>query len=191
MNDRDDTEKTVLRLKNFYEERERFFKEHHNRHVSFGDMVGNRWDRAQFMGFGQGASVYDSALILGDVLVGEQTWVGPGTVLDGSGGPLRIGSFCSISAGVQIYTHNSVKWAVTGGRAAMAKASVTIGDNVYIGPNTIIGQGAAIGHRVIIGALSYVDSSIPDLSVAWGRPAKVVGHIVMNQDGADYHVEYL
>jgi carbonic anhydrase/acetyltransferase-like protein (isoleucine patch superfamily) len=29
------------------------------------------------MGFGEGSSVYDSCLVLGDVRVGKNVWVGP------------------------------------------------------------------------------------------------------------------
>ena len=78
-----------------------------NRHVSFGDLVADRFETARFMGFGIGTSVYNNVLVIGDVTVGENCWIGPNCLLDGSGG-LTIGDHCSISAGVQIYTHNSV-----------------------------------------------------------------------------------
>ena len=38
--------------------------------------------------------------------VGEGTWIGAFTVIDGSGG-LTIGKGCDISSGVHIYTHSS------------------------------------------------------------------------------------
>src|SRR3954465_12163939 len=86
----------------------------YRRTLPFGDYVVDRWEKAQALGFGEGSSIYDSALVLGDVKVGCHTWIGPGVVLDGSGG-LEIGDYCSISAGVQIYTHDSVAWATSGG----------------------------------------------------------------------------
>ena len=52
------------------------------------------------------------------VTVGAGTWIGPNTLLDGTGG-LSIGASCSISAGVQIYTHDSVMWALSGGTASV------------------------------------------------------------------------
>src|SRR2546423_10331063 len=82
-----------------------------NRSVPFADELFDRWERAAFLGFGSGASIYDSSLVLGDVQVGEETWIGPFTVLDGRGG-LTIGKYCSISAGVQLYSHDTVKWAL-------------------------------------------------------------------------------
>ena len=67
------------------------------RTLPFGEYFVDRWEKARELGFGAGASIYDSAIVIGDVKVGENTWVGPNVVLDGSGG-LEIGNWCSISA---------------------------------------------------------------------------------------------
>ena len=80
-------------------------KDKFNRHVSIQDLLSDRWETAEFYGFGKGSSCYNNVLILGDVKVGRNTWIGPNVILDGSGG-LEIGDFVSISAGVQIYTHS-------------------------------------------------------------------------------------
>src|SRR5690242_5080958 len=72
------------------------------RSLPFGDAMFDRWERAQRLGFGADASIYDSALVYGDVSVGEHSWIGPNVLLDGSGGALAIGAWCSISAGVHI-----------------------------------------------------------------------------------------
>jgi len=143
-----------------------------NRHVSFGDLVSDRWTTATAYGFGKGTSCYDNVLILGDVKVGENTWIGPNCVLDGSGG-LTIGDYCSISAGVQVYTHHTVEWARTMGKAEVEKAPTSIGSGVYIGPNTIIQKGVTIGDRAVIGACSLVNKDVPADAKAWGVPARI------------------
>ncbi|MEO5360100.1 MAG: acyltransferase [Nitrospirota bacterium] len=143
------------------------------RTLPFGDYIVDRWERAKAMGFGEGTSVYDSCLVLGDVKVGQNTWIGPFTVLDGSGG-LEVGSYCSISAGVQIYSHDSSKWAVSGGKSAYEYASVRIGDRCYIGPNTVVSKGVTIGHGSVIGACSLVLSDVPENSMACGIPCKIL-----------------
>lgn len=144
------------------------------RTLPFGETVSDRWAKAKSLGFGDKASIYDSAIVLGDVEVGENTWIGPNVILDGSGAKLRIGSFCSISAGVQVYTHNSVAWSLSGGNAVADINEITIGNNCYIGPNVVIAKGVQIGDRTIIGANSFVNSSLPSNCKAWGVPAKVV-----------------
>lgn len=53
-------------------------------------------------------------------------------------------------------------------------APVTIGNNVWIGGGAVILPGVKIGDNVVIGAGSVVTKSIPDNSVAFGIPCKVV-----------------
>ncbi|MBK6792138.1 MAG: acyltransferase [Anaerolineales bacterium] len=144
-----------------------------NRSLPFADYIVDRWKKSQLLGFGEGTSIYDSAVVLGDVKVGMHTWIGPFTVLDGSGG-LEIGNYCSISAGVQIYTHDTVKWAISGGGEQPDRAPVRIGSNCYIGPNTIISKGISIGDGCIIGANSFVNRDIPSGRKAWGTPARMI-----------------
>ena len=146
-------------------------KEHH-RFLSLPDYFIDRWEKARLMGFGEGSSVYDSCLVLGDVIVGKNVWIGPYTILDGSGGGLTIGDNCDICAGVQIYTHSTVNRVINHGETE--KAPVKIGNNVYIGPNVIISMGCQIGDRVVIGANSFVNKDIPANSKAFGTPAKII-----------------
>ena len=102
------------------------------------------------------------------------------TILDGSGG-LSIGSFCSISTGVQIYTHDSVKWALSGGQAPCDKAPVNIGNNCYVGPNTIISKGVTIRDLCVIGANTLINKDVPDNSIVFGTPGKIVGKVIKNE----------
>jgi acetyltransferase-like isoleucine patch superfamily enzyme len=147
------------------------------RRVSLGDLITDRWENAKEYGFGEGSSCYDNVLILGDVKVGNHTWIGPNVVLDGSGGGLVIGDWCSISSGVHIYTHDTVRRSITLGRDKVEYASTRIGNGVYIGPNSIIAKGVTIGDSAVIGALSFVNDNIPARKKAWGRPAVIVGDV--------------
>jgi len=151
-----------------------------NRTLPFADYFVDRWEKAKILGFGEGSSVYDSALVIGDVKVGKNTWIGPFTVLDGSGG-LKIGTNCSISAGVQIYTHDSVKWAVSGGREKYEYASVRISDCCYIGPNAIISKNVSVGKNCVIGANAFVNKNIPANSVVFGTPCKIAGKVIIDK----------
>lgn len=148
----------------------------YKRTLPFGDYISDRWDKARVLGFGEGASIYDSAHVFGDVKVGARSWIGPFVILDGSGG-LEIGANCSISAGVQIYSHDTVDWAVSGGTAPYAYAPTRIGDDCYVGPNAVIAKGVTIGTGCVIGAGSLVLSDIPPGQRAFGSPCRVVGPV--------------
>lgn len=163
--------KTLLQwLRELLIERRSEVKQEYSRVLPFGEYIVDRWDKAHALDFGEGSSVYDSAYVYGDVTVGENTWVGPFVILDGSGG-LSIGSNCSISAGVQIYTHDSVKWATSGGLEPLQYSGTTIGNNCYIGPNCVISKGITVGEGCVIGANSVVLADVPAFSKVAGSPA--------------------
>ena len=145
--------------------------EKYDRHVSLQDLFSDRWETAKFYNFGEGTSCYNNVLILGNVSVGSNTWIGPNVILDGSGG-LDIGDFCTISSGVQIYSHDTVKKTTSMGKLATDKEKTIIGKGVYIGPNSIIQKGVKIGNRSVIGAMSFVNKDVPEGSKFYGIPAK-------------------
>lgn len=162
----------------------------YKRRVSFGDLVSDRWQNAADMGFGEGSSMYDGVLVIGDrdhVKVGRHVWIGPGAILDGSGF-LTIGDNCSISAGVQIYTHDTVNFVVNAENISHARTK--IGNRVYIGPNSVIAKGVTIGDNVTIGAMSFVNSDIPSGAKAWGCPARVIGRATVKDSPPLYPVGY-
>lgn len=149
-----------------------FKKTKYNRIMPLGQYLIDRHEKAMLCGFGPGTTIYDSAVVIGNVTVGSNTWIGPNVLLDGSG-KLTIGNNCSISAGVQIYTHDSVKWAVSGGVEKYEYGPTFIEDNCYIGPNAIIQKNISIGQGSIIGANSLVNRSIPPRSKAYGTPITI------------------
>lgn len=163
------------------------FQAQFKRSLPFADELLDRWERAKTLSFGEGSSVYDSSYVFGEVSVGNNTWIGPFTIIDGSGG-LRIGDNCTVAAGVHIYTHDNVGQTVTGGKMPIQRKPVSIGNCTYIGPNAIITKGVTVGSHCIIGANSLVTSSLPDFSVAVGTPAKITGKVNVHDDS--YSIEY-
>lgn len=133
----------------------------YSRSLPVGDILIDRWDVSRFNGFGEGSSCYSSVLVLGHVVVGNNCWIGPNVILDGSGG-LTIGNNVHISAGAQVYSHSSVLSATSLLSMPISRKETTIGDNVYVGPNAIIEQGISVGSNAIIGALSLVNKDVPN-----------------------------
>jgi acetyltransferase-like isoleucine patch superfamily enzyme len=154
-----------------------------NRDLPLDEQFSDRWERARELGFGEGANIYGSAYVYGDVTVGAGTWIGPLVLLDGSGG-LTIGEGCALSAGTQIYTHDTIKQALTGGKAEIDRAPVSIGSFCHIGAQTVIAKGVTIGDHSVIGACSFVNRDIPAYTVAVGVPCRPIGKVEIGEDGA-------
>lgn len=170
------------KLFELYNDQENFLKEKFNRSLSFQDGLFDRFERARSLGFGEESSIYNSALIFGNVSVGSKTWIGPYVIIDGSGGEVRIGNYCSISAGVHIYSHDTVMWALSGGKKPYYQKSVCIGSNTHIGAQSIIKAGIAIGNHCLVGANTFVNKNIPDNSILVGNPCKIIGKVNVAED---------
>lgn len=177
-------------LVGLYQELRLRVREKWNRDLPFGELLSDRWERAKSLGFGEGTSIYHDSYVYGDVRVGKNSWIGPYTILDGSGG-LEIGSYCSISAGVHIYTHDSVKWALSSGKAEYERASVRVGNCCHIGAQVVIVKGVNIGDHCVIGAGAFVNCHIPSFSIVVGEPCRVIGTVRVSASGEvslDYSV---
>lgn len=152
------------------------------RAVPFGDLVADRHERARFLGFGEGTSVYDSAVILGAVAVGRHCWIGPNTYLDGSGG-LSIGDHVTIGFGSLIASHSSVLRDMSGGAAPLLFKPTRIGDRCFVGPMCMIEMGAEIGDGCYVHGHSVVRGRLPPGTVAYGNPARIIGSVAFDDDG--------
>lgn len=159
----------------------------YNRVLPSGELIFNRFDKGKYLNCGENSSVYDTSVVMGDVEIGDHVWVGPYTLLDGSSGKLVIGNYVSIDSGVMIYTHDSTKNYVSGGVNPFEKGDVIIGGNTVIGSMSIITCGVTIGSHCVIGANSFINSDIPDYSIVAGTPGKIIGRVVINDEGvADF-----
>lgn len=124
------------------------------------------------------------AWIVGEPEIGEGTWIGAFTVIDGSGG-LRIGSGCDISSGVQIYTHSSAKRCVSGRRfTEVERQSVTIGDRVFIGAGAVVNMGVTIGDEAVVASGAVVTKDVAPRTVVAGVPARVVADVDLSEPAA-------
>jgi len=168
-------------FKNLHTILDKAFLEQYSRSLPLADTLMDRWERAQKLGFGDGTNIYDSSIVLGNPKVGTDCWIGPNTILDGSGG-LEIGDYCTISAGVEIYSHDNVKQTLSSGKYPIERSAVRIKNNVYLAPKAVIGKGVEIGEFSVIGAFSFVNKSVPAYSIAVGQPAKVIGRVRVEGD---------
>jgi carbonic anhydrase/acetyltransferase-like protein (isoleucine patch superfamily) len=178
----------IAELQQLYTTSDEHLRAQWDRSLSFQDGLFDRFERARRLGFAEGASIYNSALVFGEVRVGRHSWVGPCTLLDGSAAPLSIGEFCSVSAGVHLYTHDTVHWALSAGALPQRTGAVSVADRVYIGPQSIITLGVSIGAQCVIAANSFVNRSVAPRLIVGGNPARAIGRVV--GEGAALRLEF-
>lgn len=117
--------------------------------------------------------------------IGENSYVGMFSILNGFSGKLSIGKNVSIAQNVNIMTDSgpnasSLMQTVY----PILKGDVVIEDHVWIGAGVIIMPGIRIGKCSIIGANSIVNTNVEDFSLYAGNPAKFIKKIeVKNIDG--------
>ncbi|HIJ99519.1 TPA: acyltransferase [archaeon] len=96
--------------------------------------------------------------------LGKNTDIGAFTYINAKHGveiqdKVQIGSHCSI------YSESTID---------EKSGKVTIEENARIGSHSLIMPGVTIGKNAVIGAFSFVTSDVPENSLAYGIPAKVV-----------------
>jgi len=156
-----------------------------DRVLPLDELLFDRWEKAEYLHFGKGSSIYHNSYVYGKPKVGKYVWVGPFVILDAGGG-LTIGDYVSISSGVHIYTHDSVKWALSGGVEPYESGAVDIGDCCHIGANSVVARGVKIGHHSVVGAASFVRTSVEPYSIVSGVPAQMIGTVTIVNGRVQY-----
>ncbi len=125
------------------------------------------------------AYVDDSAQVIGDVEIGEESSVWMNAVVRGDVHYIRIGRRSNIQDGTVVHVMNRTHPThigndVTIGHAAVVHGS-TLADRILIGMGAILLNGAAVGDDCIVaaGTLITEGTKIPPRSLVMGSPGKV------------------
>jgi acetyltransferase-like isoleucine patch superfamily enzyme len=96
--------------------------------------------------------------------------------IDGNG-EVEIGRNALLSPGVQVISGNHVfdRVDVPIRDQGTAYGKVTIGEDCWLGTNAIVLPGVTVGRGSVVGAGAVVTHNLPDLSIALGVPARIVG----------------
>ncbi|MBA4418979.1 MAG: gamma carbonic anhydrase family protein [Syntrophus sp. (in: bacteria)] len=131
--------------------------------------------------------VSEHALVIGDVEIGNNCYIGHGAILRGDYGSIRIGSGTAVEEGVIIHAPPDdfcfIEEKVTIGHGAIIHAA-KIGMDVVIGMGAILSIRSEIGAHTIIaeGSVVRMKQIVPGGVVAGGNPAKVLRTILKKDE---------
>jgi carbonic anhydrase/acetyltransferase-like protein (isoleucine patch superfamily) len=125
------------------------------------------------------AFIHPNATVTGNVIIGENVYVGPGAAIRGDWGEILIEDGCNIQENCTIHmfpgTKVTLKKAAHIGHGAIIHGA-TIGENCLIGMNAVVMDDVIIEEECIIGALAFVPAKmhVEKRSLVVGNPAKVI-----------------
>ena len=114
--------------------------------------------------------------------VGSQVHLGASSYIFGGGGKVVFEDFSGLSSRVSIYTASDdysegflTNPTVPERYKKVTRGPVTLRRHVIVGVGSVIMPGVEIGLGASVGALAFVNRSVPEFSIVAGNPAKSIG----------------
>lgn len=130
----------------------------------------------------ESAFVHPQAAVTGNVIIGQNVYIGPGAAIRGDWGGIVIEDGCNVQENCTIHMFPGVTVRLMEGAHVGHGAIIhgaTIGKNVLVGMNAVIMDDVIIGDECIIGALCFIKAgeNIPPRSLVVGNPGKVIKQV--------------
>lgn len=125
------------------------------------------------------AFVHETAVLIGDVIVGRGCYIGPQASLRGDFGRVILEPGSNLQDTCVMHAFPGMDTVVEQdghvGHGAVLHGC-RVGRNVMVGMNAVIMDGAEIGESSIVGALAFVKANdkIPARSLVLGTPARLI-----------------
>ncbi|MDR2239366.1 MAG: transferase hexapeptide repeat family protein [Zoogloeaceae bacterium] len=138
------------------------------------------------------AFVHASAVLIGDVIIGPDCYIGPHACLRGDFGRILIGRGANIQDGCVVHGFPAYDTVVEEnghiGHGAVLHCC-RVGRNALVGMNAVVMDKAEIGESAIVAAMALVKAgmTVPPGSLAAGIPARVVRELTAQE--MDWKIE--
>lgn len=126
--------------------------------------------------------VHPLAAVTGNVIIGQNVYIGPGAALRGDWGQIIIEDGCNVQENCTIHMFPGLtvllKENAHIGHGAIIHGA-TIGKNCLVGMNAVLMDNVTLGDECIVGALSFIksDESYDGRSLIVGNPAKKIREV--------------
>lgn len=123
--------------------------------------------------------IHPQASVIGDVIIGENCYIGPHCTIRGDFGRIIIEDGCNVqeSCTVHMFPGTTVYLRKNShiGHGAIIHGG-EIGENCLVGMNAVVMDNTVIGKESVIGALCFVPAKmeVPERSLVVGNPGKII-----------------
>ncbi|MFK7731290.1 MAG: transferase hexapeptide repeat family protein [Pseudomonadales bacterium] len=123
--------------------------------------------------------VHPDAVIIGDVIIGANCYIGPCASLRGDFGQIFVADGCNIQEGCVLHSFPNKQCRVDE-NGHIAHGAVLHGCHVkrhgFVGIRAVVMDGAVIGESAMVAAMAFIKAEfeLPDRCMAAGMPAKIV-----------------
>lgn len=126
--------------------------------------------------------VHPTAVVIGQVTIGKNCYIGPGAVLRGDWGAIDIEDGCNVQENCVIHMFPGLTVKLLAGAHIGHGAAIhgaVIGRNCLVGINSVIMDHVLLGDESIVGALTLIKEGerIAPRSVVVGNPGKVIREV--------------
>ena len=132
------------------------------------------------------AFVHESAVLVGDVIVGARAYVGPCACLRGDFGRIVVEEGANIQDTCMLHGFPG-KDTVVGAEATVGHGAVLHGcvlrRGALVGMNCVVNDNAEVGEEAMVAAMAFVkaEARIPPRSLAAGIPARVLRELTAEE----------
>lgn len=130
----------------------------------------------------QSSFIHPQAAVTGNVIIGNDCYIGPGAALRGDWGQIIIEDGCNVQENCTIHMFPGVTVILKAGAHIGHGAIIhgaSIGKNCLIGMNAVLMDNVILGDECIVGALSFIkaDEVFENRSLIVGNPAKKIKEV--------------
>jgi carbonic anhydrase/acetyltransferase-like protein (isoleucine patch superfamily) len=139
---------------------------------------------------GVSSFIHPQAVVIGEVEIGDNCYIGAGAVVRGDYGKIVVGSGSNIQENCTLHSEPDtiaiLEENVLVGHAAIVHGPCLIKHNATIGMGSIVSSNTEVGEESLLAAGSILPpgKSVPPRKIAMGNPARVV------KDMYDYNLVY-
>jgi len=140
-----------------------------------------------------------SAVIIGDVIIGANCYIGPNASIRGDMARIEIGDDSNIQDNCTIHCMTGIptiigRWGHVGHGAVVHSAHLA--DNVLVGMNAVVMNEAFLGENSVVAAMAFVKTGmqVADNTLVAGMPARVVRQLSKEEvqwkrNGTDCYID--